>query len=348
MHLGHHAILGDVMKTSAAPTAHGLTFDGDVFSVNTWSLVPLTTGGRRGPAYALPCLCFWKWPALARLVADPFWHLGHFLALLVLWDGGILVFATVGAAVVVVVGPCVAVAPRRLRQTLVPASAEDPNLGAAASVAVDIGAHSLLWAASFAALVGMPRGGDPWKTVVYLCLSELFLYGFGFHPFAGYFLAVHRCDVDASPEDDLRVRDSKVRPKSLLEKQPTTSTYSALASITSANLNLHVEHHDWPTVPCHRLHKITRLFPDYYEPLRKSTGYASTILDYLRSGSGWVYSCDAVFYNNLNLDDIKHKAEVIHATVEAQHERRRGTPNGPDPATARLVLGADSRDAAAV
>ena len=314
MHLGHHVILGDITKSSVAPTAHGFTVDGDIFSVNTWSLVALTlTGGAKGTVYATPCVCLWRWPLLRRLVTDPLWHLGHFFALLVLWDGMILVGAIFGGLALVVASPVLfaAVLAGRL---LPPVTEFDGDARAAALLALDVGVHSLLWASSALALVVAPRGGCPWKATVYLVLSELFLYGFCFHPFAGYFLSVHRCDHDPAAAAGV---DSGLDP-ALYERQPTTSTYSTLASLASANLNLHVEHHDFPTVPCHRLHRVRALFPEFYEPLRHSTGFVATVVEYLRHGGDWSYSCDELFHHNFNFDKVQRAAETVHA-----EERRR-------------------------
>ena len=64
------------------------------------------------------------------------------------------------------------------------------------------------------------------KLLIYLALAELFLFDWLFHPYAGYFLSVH---------------GSRKPPGA--QCQPTMSTYSLFASLSSANLNFHVEHH---------------------------------------------------------------------------------------------------------
>jgi fatty acid desaturase len=71
-----------------------------------------------------------------------------------------------------------------------------------------------------------------WNMLIYLGLSELFLFGFLFHPFMGYFLGVHGSRGGSRNADDGEQMC-----------QPTMSTYSYFASVSTGNLNLHVEHH---------------------------------------------------------------------------------------------------------
>ena len=33
------------------------------------------------------------------------------------------------------------------------------------------------------------------------------------------------------------------------------------------NLNLHCEHHDFPTIPWHRLHRVRQIAPEFYDSL---------------------------------------------------------------------------------
>lgn len=88
--------------------------------------------------------------------------------------------------------------------------------------ALGLGFHTWLWSLALVAL-WFAAG---WAAVVYLLLSELFLHGFCFHPYAGFFLGVHRSELASGRE---------------AECQPTMSTYSIFASILSLNLTHHVE-----------------------------------------------------------------------------------------------------------
>jgi fatty acid desaturase len=118
------------------------------------------------------------------------------------------------------------------------------------------------------------------NATIYLVLSELFLHGFLLHPYAGYFLGVHRSDAAMTLGDDRRPRC-----------QPTTSTYSSVAAALSLNLTHHTEHHDFPSVPWNRLPALTRAAPEYYLDLDWSPGFTSTVWRWLCHGEDWTYAC---------------------------------------------------------
>ena len=59
-------------------------------------------------------------------------------------------------------------------------------------------------------------GGMGWGGLFYLLLSDLFLHGFLLHPFAGFFLGVHRSELGGGSVEER------------LACQPTMSTYSSL------------------------------------------------------------------------------------------------------------------------
>jgi len=151
------------------------------------------------------------------------------------------------------------------------------------------------------------------KGLLYLYLSELFLYGFCLHPFMGYFLGTHRSgglgfntksnsssierggyeavrSIDSTKEekDDTNMNDLHSTPSSC---QPTMSTYSLLSSISSLWLSHHVEHHDFPNVPWNNLKKITAIAPEYYNHLESSNGFTTTIYQWILHGHDWGYAC---------------------------------------------------------
>lgn len=73
--------------------------------------------------------------------------------------------------------------------------------------------------------------------------------------------------------------------------QPTMSTYSWCSAWMSANLTLHVEHHDFPNCPWNRLPQVRQCAPEFYKGLRQSTGFLHTWQEYLRNGDQWGYGC---------------------------------------------------------
>lgn len=162
-------------------------------------------------------------------------------------------------------------------------------------IAASVGIHTWLWVGLNIWLLFLRNSGadvsysSVFKGLFYLYLSELFLYGFAMHPFMGYFLGTHRSggggfDSSSTPLDDKN--DSTGR-----HCQPTMSTYSLGAALCSLNLTLHVEHHDFPSVPWNRLSQIARIAPEYYEPLEKSPGFCATIYRWINHSGGWGYAC---------------------------------------------------------
>ena len=96
-----------------------------------------------------------------------------------------------------------------------------------------------MWSGTLVGLLAL-AGGTWWHGFLYLVLSELFLHGFAHHPYFGYFVGVHNS------------RAARGRTGGAAGCQPTMSTYSVFASLACLNLNYHVEHHDFPAVPCAR------------------------------------------------------------------------------------------------
>lgn len=132
------------------------------------------------------------------------------------------------------------------------------------------------------------------KGLLYLLLSELFLHGFCFHPYLGYFLGVHRSRGEGfGGSDGVEPGGKAAAPRAdgVDECQPTMSTYGPLTSIACMNLNYHVEHHDFPTVPWSRLPAVHAAAPEYYDHLEQSPGFTATIWRWFVHGHGWKYAC---------------------------------------------------------
>ena len=192
-----------------------------------------------------------------------------------------------------------------------------------------IGIHSWLWIGVALTLVGLIRlsndvdvvddesclppycvkASSTWtpiiKGLLYLYLSELYLYGFCLHPFMGYFLGTHRSGglgftgsksmdsmsgYEAVSTKDIE-KEEKGDTSTSSSCQPTMSTYSLLSSVTSLWLTHHVEHHDFPNVPWNNLRKITAIAPEYYDHLESSNGFTTTIYQWILHGNDWGYAC---------------------------------------------------------
>jgi fatty acid desaturase len=145
--------------------------------------------------------------------------------------------------------------------------------------------YLLVFARSHVTLESMGKG------LVYLTLSELCTYGFGFHPYLGFFLGVHRSGGKgfASNTNKTGEESSVLKNKGC---QPSMSTYgSPFDSFATLNLTHHVEHHDFPSIPWNHLPKVTEIAPEYYEGLEHSPGFLYTIFQWVQHSEGWSYGC---------------------------------------------------------
>jgi len=86
-----------------------------------------------------------------------------------------------------------------------------------------------------------------WKPLLFLYLSET-LWSIPPHPCCAMFVTNHGSDVD----DDGNCI-------------PSSSTYAGRwYSILTLGTNYHVEHHDFPTIPLHKLGKLRKIAPEFY------------------------------------------------------------------------------------
>lgn len=100
-----------------------------------------------------------------------------------------------------------------------------------------------------------------WRPLLYLISSVLM--GGGLHPLAGHFIAEH-C-----------LPSKGVIDKSVGRPQETASTYGWLNKLLF-NGGYHVEHHDFPNIPCWRLQELHRIASEFYDGLTShSTWYSA-------------------------------------------------------------------------
>jgi fatty acid desaturase len=86
-----------------------------------------------------------------------------------------------------------------------------------------------------------------WKALLFLYLSES-LWSIPPHPASAMFISNHGSVVNGS--------GSCI---------PTSSTYAGRwYSLFTLGTNMHCEHHDFPTIPFHRLHELRKIAPEYY------------------------------------------------------------------------------------
>jgi len=96
-----------------------------------------------------------------------------------------------------------------------------------------------------------------WRSLFYLVASSFV--GGGIHPIAGHFIAEH---YTFDP------------------KQETYSYYGPLNYLTYF-VGYHNEHHDFPTIPGRRLHRLREIAPEFYNTLHYRTSWSKVIYDYV-------------------------------------------------------------------
>lgn len=107
--------------------------------------------------------------------------------------------------------------------------------------------------------------------LLYLFLSEASQRGLLFHPIMIFPMASHK------------------RWQHRQFNQPTTSTYHWLVSLILMNLNYHVEHHDFPDIPCRYLPRLKKIAPEFYEDLTSFKGIVDVYKQYYQSPH-WYYA----------------------------------------------------------
>ena len=87
-----------------------------------------------------------------------------------------------------------------------------------------------------------------WKSILFLYLAET-LWSVPPHPACAMFVTNHGSNVDASTGACI----------------PSSSTYAGeWYSIFTLGTNYHCEHHDFPTIPLHRLGELRKIAPEFY------------------------------------------------------------------------------------
>jgi len=130
-------------------------------------------------------------------------------------------------------------------------------------------------------------GGGGWA-FYYLILSGFYSVGGLAHPYLGFWILQHVCEVN---ENDVL-------------SQPTISYYgNHLWNLLNYNELLHVEHHDFSRIPWNMVHELRRIAPEYY----LERGGVMSCKSILQLVKGWVlakgdkfdFCCEHVFAHDL-------------------------------------------------
>jgi len=290
-HLQHHAALGtqDHHDLSSIFELQGL--DGDLLAVTTYVIQANRRLQERRKLH---------FPLLGELLA----HLLHELVSIA-WG----LFNACFFPLYVALAACLLGRDAAFKRLPPKEQANVARLTRLLRIAVHCGLHAWLNIAALCLMLVTDAGELTWRfdtvpslhrllvTLLYLSLSEMFMHGFAWHPYAGYFLTVHSSqrvseDSEARSLNDVESSSAFASGEEAGGCQPTVSTYSLLASVLSGNLNYHTEHHDFPTIPWTRLPAVKSLAPEFYGTLVSSPGYFRAIWNHVsRSSQDGGYGC---------------------------------------------------------
>ena len=127
-----------------------------------------------------------------------------------------------------------------------------------------------------------------WTPIIYLLFSALFMTGF-LHPVM-FGLILSNSHFHGHRR----------------QHQPTSSYYGWFNWLTF-NFGLHTEHHDLASVPWHRLQKLRRIAPEYYDDLLKTRSYALLALQFA--------FCDRENFDN----EERRNAEMLAGACNSRH-----------------------------
>ena len=109
------------------------------------------------------------------------------------------------------------------------------------------------------------------KVLIYLLIGDAADRGLFFYPKAVFTMIMHKTWGN---------RESY---------QPTTSIYNRLLALVLMGQTYHVEHHDFPHIPCRYLPRVRALAPEFYDSLHSYKGCFHALTDYFRSAH-WIYA----------------------------------------------------------
>mmetsp|Transcript_9555 Transcript_9555/g.10536 ORF Transcript_9555/g.10536 Transcript_9555/m.10536 type:complete len:538 (+) Transcript_9555:124-1737(+) len=113
---------------------------------------------------------------------------------------------------------------------------------------------------SVAVRLGLCYLAKSWKALLFLYLAET-LWTLPPHPACAMFVTNHgskmKNESENSNDSNGGVDDDCI---------PSSSTYAGrLYSLFTLGTNFHVEHHDYPSIPLHKLSKLRKIAPEYYD-----------------------------------------------------------------------------------
>lgn len=124
------------------------------------------------------------------------------------------------------------------------------------------------------------------KSLLYLLIGTLL--GLGLHPLAGHFFSEHY----------------------LYTKGQATTSYYGPLNFFIYNLGYHVEHHDFPYIPCSRLPELKRIAAEFYDDLPYHTSWVKVLWDFITNPQMGPYARGIGYLpKGMNEYDVELKAK---------------------------------------
>lgn len=124
------------------------------------------------------------------------------------------------------------------------------------------------------------------KCLVYMVFGIVL--GLGVHPLSGHFISEHFLFAD---------------------NQATHSYYGPL-NFLMYNLGYHVEHHDFPYIPCTKIHRVRQIAPEFYEHLPYHTSWCKVLFDFLWLKKMGPQAHSVTLQNKSHVDIYKNMAVI--------------------------------------
>lgn len=141
-----------------------------------------------------------------------------------------------------------------------------------------------------------------WHVLIYSIGGTIL--ALGLHPTAGHFISEHTLMFESEPRHTTGVNgdgpgiagevtniESRVNSKQADLKEtvredgsfliPETCSYYGPLNYLTFNVGYHVEHHDFPSIPGSRLHKLQEIAPEFYKNLNYHTSWIHVIWRYI-------------------------------------------------------------------
>jgi len=158
------------------------------------------------------------------------------------------------------------------------------------------------------------------KALLYLVIGTLL--ALGFHPLAGHFISEHYLFKD---------------------KHQATYSYYGPLNFLVYNVGYHVEHHDFPYIPCTRLPQVRKIAPEFYDHLPYHTSWLKVLWNFIMdptmgpqshgvgyttplsdSDLGWeVYGCGSDSNQN-GMNKNAHNGATNGSNVNGNHKIPKG------------------------